>query len=323
MAASNERSYLRLFWTIWAIASVVLDVVVWVFVGPHTPPGTLTETAKSDQFDFNVLLMFAIPVLIGVWMWLAFAIRFWNAKRGGPDPVGGEAARTNKAAQVSWIGITSFVVLFLAGFGTWALVVDHGSGGGEGPNPVWAPSGAIKAETAAATGKSTWKPGEPLVVQVIGQQWRWTYRYPQFGGFESQQIYLPADTTIVFNVTSLDVIHDFWAYQLSVKADANPGFNNVAFTETKGTGSFVVRCDELCGIWHGAMYNYGKVVSQSDFQNWATTTEAANAQNTKYLPAFNWVYTPDANGASGGVYPDGNVTPYSPYDTYGAKQPAS
>ncbi len=323
MAASNERSYLRLFWTIWAIASVVLDVVVWVFVGPHTPPGTLTETAKSDQFDFNVLLMFAIPVLIGVWMWLAFAIRFWNAKRGGPDPVGGEAARTNKAAQVSWIGITSFVVLFLAGFGTWALVVDHGSGGGEGPNPVWAPSGAIKAETAAATGKSTWKPGEPLVVQVIGQQWRWTYRYPQFGGFESQQIYLPADTTIVFNVTSLDVIHDFWAYQLSVKADANPGFNNVAFTETKGTGSFVVRCDELCGIWHGAMYNYGKVVSQSDFQNWATTTEAANAQNTKYLPAFNWVYTPDANGANGGYYPDGNLTPYSPVETYGAATPAS
>ena len=41
---------------------------------------------------------------------------------------------------------------------------------------------------------------------------------------------LPVDTTIEFHVTSLDVIHSFWAYQLSVKADANPQQDNVAFT---------------------------------------------------------------------------------------------
>jgi len=157
---------------------------------------------------------------------------------------------------------------------------------------------------------------------VIGQQWKFTYRYPTFGGFESSQLIIPADTTIAFNVTSLDVIHSFWAYQLSVKADANPGVNNVAFTETKNPGNFIVRCSELCGIWHGSMYNSGKVESQADFENWATTTEAANAANTALLPAFAWTYTPDANGAAGGYYPDGNLTPYSTVETYGAKQPS-
>jgi hypothetical protein len=71
------------------------------------------------------------------------------------------------------------------------------------------------------------------------------------------------------------------------------------------------------------MYNYGKVVSTSTFQNWATTTESANAANTKDLAPFAWTYVPDANGAAGGYYPDGTVTPYSPVETYGAKQPAS
>jgi cytochrome c oxidase subunit 2 len=162
-----------------------------------------------------------------------------------------------------------------------------------------------------------------LVVQVIAQQWKFTYRYPQFGGFESPQLVLPDNTSIAFNVTSLDVIHSFWAYQLEVKADANPQENNVAFTTTNQLGNFTVRCSELCGLWHGAMYNYGKVVSTSAFQNWATTTESANAANTKDLAPFAWTYVPDANGAAGGYYPDGTVTPYSPVETYGAKQPAS
>ena len=63
---------------------------------------------------------------------------------------------------------------------------------------------------------------------------------------------------VQFNVTSLDVIHSFWAYQLGVKADANPGVNNIAYTTPKHAGSFVVRCAELCGLWHGAMFNYGQ-----------------------------------------------------------------
>ena len=37
----------------------------------------------------------------------------------------------------------------------------------------------------------------------------------------------------------------------------------MAYTTTSQTGSVTVRCNELCGIWHGAMFNYGKVVSKT------------------------------------------------------------
>jgi cytochrome c oxidase subunit 2 len=123
-------------------------------------------------------------------------------------------------------------------------------------------------------------------------------------------------------VTSLDVIHSFWAYQLGIKADANPSTDNVAYTTTQQLGSVTVRCSELCGLWHGAMYNYGRVVPKSQFFAWAQDTERANAANTKFLPPFSYTYVPDANGADGGYYPD-NVDEYSKVETYGASDPTS
>jgi len=325
-APDSEKNHLRRFFFLWAIASVVLDVLFWTLVGPHVPPGRMTSTAQSDQFDFNVLFVIGLPVLVGVWGFLGYSVVHWRSTRAGvPEPVGGPTAAGNKNAELSWIVITSVVVLFLAGFGTVALWKGQGAGGGEGPNPIWTPSGSAKAETAALAGKGAWSPNsnEVLPIQVIAQQWKFTYRYPTFGGFETTQLVLPDNTNIAFNVTSLDVIHSFWAYQLEVKADANPLQNDVAYTKTEQLGTFVVRCSELCGIWHGAMFNYGKVVSQASFMAWAQATEAKDAANTAFLPPFAWTYVPDANGASGGYYPDANKTPYSPVEIYGSKQPSS
>jgi len=127
---------------------------------------------------------------------------------------------------------------------------------------------------------------------VIGQQWAWTYRYPQFGGFETTELALPVGQPVQFNVTSLDVIHSFWAYTLGVKADANPGVNNVAYTTPKVTGYFQVRCDELCGIWHGAMYDTGQVMSDADFLAWTKATQVKMAAVTKILPPYALTYDP-------------------------------
>ncbi len=60
-------------------------------------------------------------------------------------------------------------------------------------------------------------------VQVIGQQWEFTYRYPTYGGRRDVAARAPGEHADRLHVTSLDVVHSFWAYQLGVKADANPG----------------------------------------------------------------------------------------------------
>jgi len=294
----------RLF-AIWLVLSAIVDPLYYIFAGPHIPPGRMSSTAGGAVFDFNILIVLAIPVMIGVWVYMAYAIIQWRASKGGPEPEGGPLAANNFKIQTSWITITTVLVLFLAGFGTYELVQPEGAGDGQGPNPIWTPTS-----------------NTVLPIQVIGQQWKFTYRYPTFGGFETTQLVVPQGVSIAFHVTSLDVIHDFWAYQLGVKADANPNQDNVAFTTPYQLGSFVVRCDELCGIWHGAMYNNGAVVTKDQFEVWAQTTEKALAANTKLLPPFAYTYTPDANGADGGYYPD-NVDPYSKVETYGATQPGS
>ncbi len=288
---------------IWVVLSAVLDPLFYFLAGPHIPPGTMTDTAEGAQFDFNVLFVMALPVLLAVWIYFIYAFVMWRASRGGPEPVGGSLARGHLGIQVVWILITTVIVLFLAGFGTYELVQPGGAGGGQGSSPIWTP-----------TSKTI------LPIQVIGQQWKFTYRYPTFGGFETNQLVVPNDTTIEFNVTSLDVVHSFWAYQLNVKADANPDYNNVAYTTTQQLGSFVVRCSELCGIWHGAMYNNGVVVTPGQFETWAKVTALRLRKNTKLLPPYALTYTPDANGADGGYYPD-NVDPYSHVEQYGAAQP--
>jgi cytochrome c oxidase subunit 2 len=298
----DSRHWIRLI-AAWAVLSAILDPVFYFLVGPHIPPGTMTNTAAGAQFDFNVLFVMGLPVVIGVWLYLGYAVVMWRASRGGPEPVAGPYARGHLGIQVGWIAVSTALVLALFVFGTYELVQPGGAGGGEGPNPIWTPS----SHTV-------------LPIQVIAQQWKFTYRYPTYGGFETNQLEIPADTSIAFHVTSLDVIHDFWAYQLGVKADANPDADNVAFTTTTNQlGSFTVRCDELCGIWHGAMFNYGTVVTKATFQTWAQTTETDLAANTKLLPAFAWTYVPDANSADGGFYPD-NVDPYSGIETYGAQK---
>jgi len=280
---------------IWVVLSLAADLVIWFVWYPHLPPGRMTDVAAGQQFDVAVLSLCAAPVVLFIWIYGIYATIVWRRRPG--DNEDGPPIHGNKHVSAAWIVVTSALVLGLFGFGTYQLIVPNGAGGGQGASPAWAPSKVN------------------LQVQVIAQQWVFTYRYPQFGGFETTQLVLPKGEEIQFHVTSLDVIHSFWAYQLGVKADANPGVDNIAYARPVQTGPFIVRCNELCGLWHGAMFNSGRVVSQAAFLTWAKTTEAKLASVTKLLPPFALTYDPTViktlgpvltklglTGAGGGFY---------------------
>ncbi|MBV9384525.1 MAG: cytochrome c oxidase subunit II [Streptosporangiaceae bacterium] len=289
----NDGLWLTVIWLVLSIAGCLVVYFVW---GPHLPPGGMSDSAASQQFDNRILGTVATPVVIGVLLYFGWALAFWRQKPG--DETDAAPIHGNTRIAATWITVTAAIVLGLAVFGTYELIAPAGAGGGEGPQPIWKPNSSTI-----------------LQVQVIGQQWAFTYRYPQFGGFETTQLELPAGQPVAFNVTSLDVIHDFWAIDLGVKADANPGVNNVAYTTPRHTGTFTVRCDELCGLWHGAMFDYGKVVSPAAFQAWARTTETRLASMTAALPPYSLTYDPTQistlgkvpaelglTGAGGGYY---------------------
>jgi cytochrome c oxidase subunit II len=272
-AGSTEpRHGLRIF-LLWLPLALIADLLLWFVYGPHMPPGDMSTSAASEQFDIKVMAVMGAPVMLAVLVYAGYALTTWRTKISEEED--GPPIEGNTRVQLSWITISTVLVLCLAAFGTYELYATAGAGAGEGPSPIWRPD------------------GKPLEVQVIAQQWLFTYRYPQFGGFETTDLVLPVGEPIQFNVTSLDVIHDFWAYQLGVKADANPQVNNVAYTTATHTGGITVRCDELCGLWHGAMFDYGKVVSVAKFQAWARATETKMAKVTRTLPKYALVYYPN------------------------------
>jgi len=272
----DDKPHFRNVALLWLLSCVIMVPIVVFVIGPGLPPGNGSVQASGQVTDNTVLLAVATPVALGVLVYMAYAL--WAFRERTPEVVlDGPPIRGNASVQFWWLVVTTVLVLFLAGYGSVRLLAD-GSGGGQGPNPIAVPS--------PPKGTSV------LPVQVIAQQWEFTYRFPTYGGVQTRDIELPANTLIRFNVTSLDVIHSFWAYELGVKADANPGVNNVAYVTTKGPLTFHVRCAELCGVWHGYMFNTGTVVPRAQFAAWITQQRVQYAPATKNLPPYSRTYFP-------------------------------
>jgi cytochrome c oxidase subunit 2 len=259
--------------------AIVLPLVIFV-LGPNMPPGNHTTGAKSQVTDNTVLLVVMTPFTVFILAYLGYAIATFRAEPG-EELRDGPPIRGHMPSQIAWLALTSAAVLFLAIFGTAELFASNGAGGGSGPKPIAKPSGPV------------------LPIQVIGQQWEFTFRYPTYGGVETAQLVLPVDREIEFHVTSLDVIHSFWAYELGVKADANPGIDNIAYVKATKTGDFQIRCAELCGLWHGYMYDTGLVVDNAHFTTWIAAQRQQFAPVMKYLPPYAVTYAPDPQARAG------------------------
>jgi cytochrome c oxidase subunit 2 len=259
---------------IWAVATAIMvPLMIWV-IGPHIPPGTMSQQTKDQHVVDVTLAALATPIVMMIWVYFGYAALVFRQR--GEVIVDGPPITGHGRIQGTWLVVTSAIVIGLAVFGTADLLSTGGAGGGEGPNP-----GAKPADWRSA-----------LQVQVIGQQWLWTFRYPSYGGVETRTLVLPVNREIEFHVTSLDVVHDFWAIELGVKADAVLGADNVAFDKPLRTGSFQVRCDELCGLWHGHMNTTGQVMTSSAFSAWINRQVRREAAVTKTLPPYALVYYP-------------------------------
>ena len=98
----------------------------------------------------------------------------------------------------------------------------------------------------------------------------------------------PANTTIELHVTSLDAIHSFWAYELGVKADANPGVDNVAYVEpTKARRRSQSTAPSSAASGTATCSTPATSSRAPQFAAWIEAAAAATSRrSTKYLPAY-------------------------------------
>ena len=136
-------------------------------------------------------------------------------------------------------------------------------------------------------------PEADLTVKVVGNQWYWTYQYPDHGDFElvsnmlsdedaaargeprllavDERMVVPVGATVKLIVTSNDVIHAFAVPAFWSKIDAVPGRLNETWFQVKEPGIYYGQCSELCGARHAYMPIAVEVVPPAQFAAWVAS----------------------------------------------------
>jgi len=122
---------------------------------------------------------------------------------------------------------------------------------------------------------------ESLVINVTAFQWNFKFDYPN-GVSSLGECVVPANKSIIFNVTSIDVMHGFGLMDFRVKIEAIPGrYNVVGVTTPPLNGNsqlnYTIRCYELCGAGHTYMRAPLIVMEPTAFNQWLNNQTATNA----------------------------------------------
>jgi cytochrome c oxidase subunit II len=140
-------------------------------------------------------------------------------------------------------------------------------------------------------------PKADLTVTATGNQWYWTYEYPDQGiHFDSiivqdadlkpgqprlltvdHELVVPVNKNVVVQVKANDVIHDWAVPSFGIKLDAVPGRLQLTWFRAEREGMFYGQCSELCGRNHAFMPIAVRVVSEAEFNDWVAKTKGPTA----------------------------------------------
>ena len=198
-------------------------------------PAQASETSVLVDQLFNFLMGIAVVIFLVVEGALVYAVIRFRRRAG--DESEGPAIHGNNTLEVVWILIPAIIVVVISIYSYQVLK---------------------RIERV---------PHSPLVVRVIGQQFIWTFEYPE-NGVSSTSLHLPVDRPVQFQIESKDVIHSFWIPEFRIKRDATPGqISELTVTPTQ-LGRYPIRCAELCGAGHAAMIGEVVVETVEKFDAW-------------------------------------------------------
>ncbi len=220
-----------------------------------------SEQAGPIDTLFDVMVVLSAFVFAIVIVMFGYAIWKFRAKPG--DESDGKPVHGNTKLEIAWTVIPTIIVLFGAAY-SWIVLDD------------------IEAQA-----------DDRLPVNVYGQQFKWTFEYPDAEIGEgsdgaptyvrSDELHVPVDRQIEFTNQALDVLHSFWVPEWRIKRDLVPaddpegeGVDNQYVVTPNQEGTFSVVCTELCGLGHGTMRATVVVESEQEFEQWVS--EQAQAQ---------------------------------------------
>ncbi|QLC22315.1 cytochrome c oxidase subunit II [Parasphingopyxis sp. CP4] len=229
-------------------------------------PVQVTEIGQDARWFHDALLMPIITVISLLVLFLLLWVMARYNRRTNPNP---SKTTHNTTLEVIWTLVPVLILVFIA-----------------------VPSiGLLQAQYDLPE-------GETVTVKVTGNQWNWTYEYPDHGDillvsnmleeegeqqegarFRTDQdgprllavderLVIPSGTNVRFLITASDVLHSFAVPAFWLKMDAVPGRLNETWTRVDREGVYFGQCSELCGARHGFMPIAVEVVSPEEFEQW-------------------------------------------------------
>ncbi|MEA2142496.1 MAG: cytochrome c oxidase subunit [Solirubrobacteraceae bacterium] len=238
-ASRESRAQLRQMLGIGAIASV-LGIALGLLIDWFPAQGS--EQARSVDTVWDVLIIASVPVFVLVETIVIYSV--WKFRmRPGEELKDGPPIHGNTTLEIVWTAFPAIILVALCAYGF-----------------------SVLTDIEKAQGKD-----KTLKVHVSAEQFAWSYTYPASGGGKpivSNQLYLPKDKPIYFEVTAKDVIHSFWVPAFRMKTDAVPGIKTHVRVTPNRLGTYPVVCAELCGIGHSVMRSTAHVVTPAAFAAW-------------------------------------------------------
>jgi cytochrome c oxidase subunit II len=211
------------------------------------PPQGSTQAKQVDTV-WDVIIVSSVPIFVAVMIIVLFSVVNFRM-RPGEENLDGPPIHGNTKLEVYWTAGPAIILVALCSYSYVELRAI------EKPQP------------------------NEMHVMVTGQQFAWTFAYPQAGGkpIKTTRLVLPIHKPVKFIVRSPDVLHDFWVPAFRMKIDAVPGIDTSYRITPARLGTYPVVCAELCGLGHSTMRNSATVVSAADFATWLTKQKAPAA----------------------------------------------
>jgi cytochrome c oxidase subunit 2 len=158
----------------------------------------------------------------------------------------------------------------------------------------------IAVPTVKAIFKTAEIPGDnPLTVEVIGHQWWWEFRYPEYNLTTANELHVPVNRTVHMRMGSADVIHSFWVPQFAGKRDVFPNRQTRLWFIAEQAGNYPAQCTEFCGIQHGKMAYRIVANEPAEFDAWVAKMRTfAAAPSPAPSPAAKDTVRTTSSGAS-------------------------
>ena len=206
-----------------------------------------TEFNRDIGYLFNVLIWLGTAVFIFVESILLYAIFRYRRRSDNDRP---EHVHGNTTLEILWTAIPALILAFIA---------------------VPTVRTIFKTQAKAKA--------DALQVEVIGHQWWWEFRYPEYKITTANELYLPVGRTVNFTLRSEDVLHSFWIPQLGGKRDLITNHPNYLWytPDSVGVQAWNGMCVEYCGASHANMRFKAFTVTPAEFASWAAHQRASTS----------------------------------------------